>query len=428
MASGIRIIRELYEPSPGPSLCVSRSQAYAGRGMARIETRSVTSESDYINQLFIRRSADNGRTWSEWKDTYAQAYRRKAGMELLWDTPTTGVYNPVHGHFVAINLQRLFLENHKESYRKYWQQSKATFTDHTFLWVSEDLETWQPQLVTYEEGRDFDDGDWSRKGYVRANEAYAGCNLEVLKNGDVLFPIGANVVACCRILNIEVRHVFPSCPLMCGLIVMRGVWNRASRRYDLHPSKPVVISDLESSRGVCEPAILPLKGGRMVVVFRGSNMISKGWNTRIQKGTPAHKWYTFSDDGGQTFTRPVPWHYDTGEVFYSPATISHFLRSTKNGNAYWFGNITGPEAYGNHPRYPLVMAQVDEETGFLIKSTYTVIDDRDPQTESEKMQLSNFVLLENRETQAIELYVTKLGAHPEDFWRSDAYRYFIEIG
>ena len=114
---------------------------------------------------------------------------------------------------------------------------------------------------------------------------------------------------------------------MKGLIVVRGRWNAATGQYDLRPSEPAVISDLKSSRGVAEPTVLVLRSGRIVVVFRGSNVISEAWNTRIQKGTPAHKWYTFSDDGGKTWTEPVPWHFDTSEVFYSPATISRFLRS-----------------------------------------------------------------------------------------------------
>ncbi|MEM2050172.1 MAG: hypothetical protein QXO76_02135 [Thermoproteota archaeon] len=135
----------------------------------------------------------------------------------------------------------------------------------------------------------------------------------------------------------------------------------------------------------------------------------------------------YSEDNGRTFSEPVPWHYDNGEIFYSPASISRFFRSTKNGKAYWFGNITGPEAYGNSPRYTLIMAEVDEETGFLKKETYTLVDDRNPETESEELQLSNFSLLEDRETKSIELYLTKLEAYREDRWRGDAYRYTIEV-
>lgn len=350
-------------------------------------------------------------------------------MELLWSRPETGVYNPVHDHYVALNMQRLFLENHRESYRKFWGEGEKTFTDHSFIWVSKDLRDWKWQQVKYEEGADISEDDWAREGYVNFNEAYAGCNIEALENGDIMFPVAANVAKCCRILGVNVNDVFPSCPrIMHGLIVFRGSWNKAGEKYDFAPSKPVVISDLKSSRGVDEPTIIVLKSRRIVVVFRGFNVISKNWNTRIRMGTPPHKWFTFSDDGGRTFSEPVPWRYENGEVFYSPASISRFFRSVVNGKAYWFGNITGPEAYGYSPRYPLVMAEVDEEKGFLKKETYTLVEDRDPETESEELQLSNFSLLEDRETGSIELYLTKLGAYREDRWRGDAYRYTIEVG
>jgi len=424
----IKITREICEKALGPSKCVSRNQSYVGEGVRRVDTRTVTSESDYANEIYVRYSEDNGKTWTAWQDVYREAYRTRGDMELLWSKPESGVYNRLHGHYVALNMQRLFLENHHESYKKFWGEGKKTFTDHCFLWVSKDLKDWKWQQVKYEDGTDFSEDDWGREGYVNINEAYSGCNLEVLENGDIIFPVGANVMSCCRILGIDVNDVFPSCPqIMNGLIVSRGRWNEAEEKYYLAPSKPAVISDLKSSRGIDEPTIMPLKSGRIIVVFRGSNVMSKGWNTRIQKGTPAHKWYTFSDDGGKAFTEPVPWHYDNGEVFYSPASISQFLRSTKNAKVYWFGNITGPEAYGNSPRYPLVMAEVDEQTGFLKRETYTVIDNRDPKKESEALQLSNFGLLEDRETKDIELYLTKLGANREDQWRSDAYRYIIEV-
>jgi hypothetical protein len=73
------------------------------------------------------------------------------------------------------------------------------------------------------------------------------------------------------------------------------------------------------------------------------------------------------------------------------------------------------------------MAEVDEVTGFLKHDTFTVIAGRDPETDAEQLQLSNFSLLDDRETGRIELYVTRLGADRDDRWRSDAYRYFIEV-
>ncbi len=150
----IKITREVYEKAPGPSKCVSRRQSYVGKGLKRVESRSVTSESDYANEIYVRYSEDNGKTWTEWVDVYREAYRARGGMELLWSKPESGVYNPVHDHYVALNMQRLFFKNHHESYRKFWGEAKNTFTDHSFIWVSKDLKEWKWQQVKYEDGAD----------------------------------------------------------------------------------------------------------------------------------------------------------------------------------------------------------------------------------------------------------------------------------
>lgn len=43
------------------------------------------------------------------------------------------------------------------------------------------------------------------------------------------------------------------------------------------------------------------------------------------------------------------------------------------------------------------------------------------------LQLSNFSLLENRETKEIEIYLTRYGENPTDFWGADAYRYTLRF-
>ncbi len=423
-----QIERRVIELAPGPGRCVSRQQAYLDCHRRRVEWRSVTGESDYVNELAVRFSDDNGHTWGSWQDRHEASHRTQNGRELMAPVPESGVWNPVHGHYVALNLQRVFLQAHKESYRRFWGAAEASFSDHSFLWVSSDLQRWSSQLVRFEPGDEFHDDDWGHAAYVGHNEAYAGSNVEVLPDGDLVFPVGANVAACCRLLGLDVQRVFPSCPqIMHGLIVVRARWDAQAQRYRQVPSEPVVITDLKSSRGVDEPTILALRTGRLVVVFRGSNVRSEAWRTRIQKGTPAHKWYTFSDDGGVHWADPVPWHFDNGEVAYSPATVSHFLRSGRTGRAWWFGNLTGPDAYGNGPRYPLVMAAVDEETGFLQRDTLIRIDDRDPATDAEPLQLSNFAVVDDRDTGRFEVYLTRLGANRDDFWRADAYEYLIDL-
>ena len=55
-------------------------------------------------------------------------------------------------NYVATNMQRLFLEDHHEAYRKFWQEARRSFIDHTFVWVSPDLADWRSQQAKYEEG------------------------------------------------------------------------------------------------------------------------------------------------------------------------------------------------------------------------------------------------------------------------------------
>ena len=109
------------------------------------------------------------------------------------------------------------------------------------------------------------------------------------------------------------------------------------------------------------------------------------------------------------------------------------MRSRKTGKLYWIGNISRTAPKGNSPRYPLYIAEINEEAVALRKQTLAVIEDYDPQRHSLLLQLSNFHILENRETLDIELYATLLGErgdgqkHGPDFWAADAYKYTIRL-
>ena len=251
--------------------------------------------------------------------------------------------------------------------------------------------------------------------------------MDVLDGGEILFGIDAAMRACCRILGVDVDEIFPSCPdIMHGMIVARGRFNEARGRYDLTFSRPIVISDLTSSRGVNESNAMMLPSGRIVAVFRGSNMQSTSWRTRIEPGTPGHKWYCWSDDGGKTFTDPAPWHFEDGEVFYSPSSKSNLVRSIRNGNAYWIGHITDHRALANGPRYPLVIGAVNDR-GLLIKDSVTTIDTR-REGDSERTTLSDPAIIQDRETGLIELYLNRQRQREGyDYW-ADCWRYFVDVG
>jgi hypothetical protein len=103
------------------------------------------------------------------------------------------------------------------------------------------------------------------------------------------------------------------------------------------------------------------------------------------------------------------------------------IRHSVTGKLYWLGNICPTPPRGNSPRYPLVIAEVDEAKAALRKGTVTVIDDRQPGQGD--IQFSNFSLLEDRETHRFELHLTTYGQEPDpaDWATADNYKYFLEL-
>lgn len=122
----------------------------------------------------------------------------------------------------------------------------------------------------------------------------------------------------------------------------------------------------------------------------------------------------------------MPLGYDTGELFYSPATCSRFIRSSRNGILYWIGNIVPENPDGNGPRYPLVIAEVNEEKIALRKETVFTIDTRHPE-ETHRVQLSNFHVYEDRMTGELVLHLARIFEHSETSLASPAYEYRIGL-
>ncbi|MBO5883733.1 MAG: exo-alpha-sialidase [Clostridia bacterium] len=394
---------------------VAYSRRYTSHeGLECTQTRTVTVESDYpsVDTLY-RMSKDNGRTWGEWIKKEKSSFQWEFGNDEMIGYPCGKVWNPVHKHYVATWFSRYFVDGHHEAYRTLWNdpKNKKCF-DHQgiMIWKDGEEEPYANDLVKYEEGHDFDPKNPRDPEFLWNNNGFANSPI-VLKNGDIAVPVGVPVYKGCAMAGLDVEKVFPSCPTIHRCVVVaRGRFNTETERYDLTFSNPIILSDLRSSRGIDEPILAELESGRILLVMRGSNVARPQWNTRIEPGTPSFKWYAYSDDGGATFTTAEPWHFDDCEVIYSGATISNFMRSSKNGKLYWFGNVAPHTANGNWPRYPLHMAEVNETTGTLIKSTLTVIDTR-REGETEYVQLSNFGIMEDRETLNFHLNLVKLGQY-----------------
>ena len=141
---------------------------------------------------------------------------------------------------------------------------------------------------------------------------------------------------------------------------------------------------------------------------------------------PGRRWYTVSHDEGDSWEPVREWTYAGGGPFHSPSSMSQLLVHS-SGDCYWIGNITPNPPDGNGPRYPLYIAEVEESVPALKKDTLTVIDDRDPDSDPERVQFSNFSVFEHPETGDVELYMTRYGETPGNIWTANAYKYTITM-
>lgn len=411
--------KEVRVACPQLRLAPINNMGYIGRGSCMEETLSFMQSSDWSLMGMRRTSEDNGHTWTDWAtvpiktQTTLGQYTQTGGASQSG----TGPYDPVSGQLVKPVFQRIFRDDPKVALKEVWKGNRY-FWDHGFYQLSgDDGKTWRAaHQLKYEEGPDFDPSDWGNQKWLTSNEMYIG-NSIVLKNGSVV--ISATVPVPYRDKEDEkYPSVFPNnyregC--VAGVMCFIGRWNKPKADYRWEKSNSIFLPRQMSSRGV-GGSVSELKNGNLLIIMRGSDTIK----------TPGRKWYSVSKDGGLTWSDIKDMQYDSGEQFYSPASDCQTIRSSKTGKLYWIGNICNEPPKGNRPRYPLQIVEVDEDRPSLKKGTVTVIDDRDPERDSELVQFSNFSLIENRETKEMELYMTRLGENV-DTWRANAYKYTLEF-
>jgi hypothetical protein len=409
MSSIARVRRERYIASPRPHAAAVLSAAYTGTGLRRRESLTEESTSDWCEKERIRYSQDNGRTWGEWRENPEQ--HPIQGEFVMEELEFARGYDPQSGRMVRMLFQRIL---RGEPAKALWDTQ--AHWDHMFWQVSpDDGLTWGlKHQLRYEEGPEFNPEHWDDEEYLATNRMYGGYNVIALTGGGIAYS--GTIPTQRRDEQGEVEKV-------AGVVCLVGRWEEARGAYQWRVAPPVAVSKRVSSRGLLEPCLAELVNGDLMLEMRGSST----------EFTPGRKWISLSRDGGRTWSAVTDLRYDDGERFYAPSTFARMLRSTKTGKLYWIGNISAAPPQGNSPRYPLYIAEVDEEMPALRRRTLTVIDDRDPNHDTPLLQLSNFSAFENRETQEIELYLTRYGergdgkSHAGDFWTADAYKYVIAL-
>jgi hypothetical protein len=398
----VSVKKELYRKHPEARVAAWAAVQYIGPRLEVREVQGIERRSDVEEKIRVRWSEDNGRTWSEFADVQPSTEVKYAGVTV---TKAEGpvASDPASGLLVQAWLRQI--------------EDKGVFHNFTYWRTSSDNgRTWgEPRPFRYEDGPAFDPREPLKREFLGRNEGYFGNNILVRSDGSLIF--------CLAHANADGDAENDRRSERLGSVLFTGKWDKGKKDYEWTAGARTAISAESSARGLMEPEVAELKDGRLLVVWRGSNRSWKGTPAKL----PGRKFFSISTDGGRTLGPPGEWRYDDGTAFYSPSSYHRMLRHSTTGKLYWLGNISAAPPDGNSPRYPPVIAEVDETKAALKKATVTAIDDRQPGQGN--VQFSNFSLHEDRETHALILYLTTYGqeADPKDWATADCYRYTLTL-
>ena len=390
-----RVRRKVLIPTE-PGIGIGANTTYRrkeGVELLQIIERSIAS--DTFGKFLGRMSKDNGKTWSEAslifepKETQGGVLRWGENAFLLDEEKDVLIlfYN------YHLYPERLFTGDVERFtrifYKMSWDGSISFSEPEQLIQEGYGAENWAKDVV-----------------FGKNNAAVSFCAPIKTRKGKIVLPIQK-----CPI-DADFRNPW-LIKWEAGCFI--GEWKGKNIKWE--PSQMSKIDAGLSSRGLCEPAIAELNGGLSLMVCRGSNF--------RMSSVPGYKWYSLSRDGGYIWSHVSPFCYDDGGEFFSPATGSRLIRSTRNGKLYWIGNIVPENPDGNRPRYPLQIAEVNENKIGLRKDSVVVIDDR-REDDSPLVQLSNFKVYEDRETGVFVLTMARYQEKGEEL-TSPAYEYRINI-
>ena len=395
--------KTLFIKSPKPRAAVWVNTYYTrATGLEMACVMRCTMKDDVFTDWQRRFSPDNGKTWSEWAKLKDVRVEQPEGVHCRYPLP--GWVDPVKGRMLMMALDDVLPEGNP--WKAVWWMRYRVSTDggRTFA-VDEPV----IQRGDYTPEHPME-GVWRRKNGVGLSET----NIIRTREGRILVPFSATPN-----VHDERGGKRGGSVSYSDAAVLIGEWTEDMKiAWDV--SEHVETTPKISTRGLLEPTVAEMPDGRILMVCRGSN---HAWPSYAKPKIPGYKWYSVSTDGGRHWSNPPkPWTYHDGERFFSPSSCSQLIRHS-NGKIYWLGNISPTNPHGNLPRHPLVIGEVDAESLLLRKETVAVIDTRGPE-DDESLQLSNFMVHEDRVDGAIVLNVTRFMPKPD--WKGDCYTYRIE--
>jgi hypothetical protein len=376
--------QKIFISSPEPGTTVSGGSYYTKRdGVEMMSLHTYSSRSDVLSHDFYRFSDDNGQNWS---DPVLVPAEEQTESGIRRRHARGGYLDPTSGRFLKIRNEAV-LPNDKVS----------EFMTHNAVFIALSLDggrthVYDGPLVA--DGPEFNPKHPLPNVTVGKNCFMLGdstCMPITLPDGTLLQPVQLSPAGADGMnANPGAGFTYTDCA------VIRGTW-REDATISWRLGGMVVADPKRSTRGLIEPTIARLRDGRILMVMRGSN--------DALPSLPGHRWYSISEDDGESWSTAEPWMYTSGVTFFSPSSCSQLV-SHSNGEIYWIGNICKENPQGNAPRFPITIGQVDPERGTLIEESVLNIDDRKP-GDGKFLTLSNFYAREDRERGTIVLHLCR---------------------
>jgi hypothetical protein len=387
---------------------------YPGKDGYREEIHTVWSHESQVSgygdsprEPRRRISYDDGQTWTPF--TPLPPFVTQLDKVAVVDWKFCGIYDPSSERLVSLSIHHV---------RDMRQGPPRMIYNHSLVRTSDDGgQTFgSAQLLKYEDGDDLATGNVLNPTFLENNTAYPGQSILRHSNGSLLIPVTNTKIPSDVEDDIVGRVRWPAKGTI-GSLCFVGRWNQEQEKYIWNSGKPVWLSRKIAFNGLLEADVAELEDGRVLMV----------WRVTKTKDQPGHKWFSVSSDGGMTFSQPQILRYSDGSTFFSPSSFHRLFRSRKTQKLYWIGNIV-PQSptHPGHPRYPLVIAEVDERVHALKKETVTQIDTRQP-GEGERLQLSNFWIIENQKSLELEVYLTRLHENAKELFTANVYKYTLSF-
>lgn len=393
----MKVKKEVWINPSKPGYAVFGEAGYVSATEPRmIRQWSEENKSDRADVSFIEVSEDNGRTWGQRR--VLSVTHKEGGLTFLGGREGGIPFVDLDNNVTALFSLEVVLE--REDVISGLKRRRIFYS------ISKDGgRTYSSPKELIEKGLGFDPFHYMKGVYYGLNSASIGGKPIKISRDDILLPIYvAPLDENARLYNPLGGYTFT----YAGYVI--GRWNQDFSDLKWESTQIVKIDPERSVRGSSENTVARLNDGRLLSILRGSN---------------SYKWFTVSDDNGRTWSEVRALRFDDGGELFSPSSYSLLIRHS-GGKLLWIANIVATHPKGNSPRYPLCIAEIDEDN-VSVRRRIVVVVDRREEGESEALQLSNFGVYEDRETSEIVVTYPRLFAQNDQDWTAPCVKCSIDL-